>query len=152
MYFPFRSDYISHFRNYYSNFPTFFSGVIIENTYLLTCHHVRRRSTETHDQVHQEISSHAKVRFADQQKVLSRKKRQLWRIPQQSFLPQHQQQQIPSDLEDISHFNDARYVYIYRVGTWNFCFCAYICKLSMWGKIVLEIIIWVFFLIINITD
>ena len=88
----------------------YFSGVILENTYLLTCHHVRRRSADPHDQVHQEISSHEKVKFADQQVVLSRQKRQLWRIPQQPFA----QQQSHQDFEDLSHFNDQRYVLKYR--------------------------------------
>ena len=98
-----------------------FAGIILENTYLLTCHHVTRRSVDPHDQVHQEISSHEKVKFADQQKVLSRKKRQLWRIPQQQFGKQpFMQQQQPSqshqDFEDLSHFNDQRYAYHLKLG------------------------------------
>ena len=97
-----------------------FAGIILENTYLLTCHHVTRRSADPHDQVHQEISSHEKVKFADQQKVLSRQKRQLWRIPQQQFggkqpfMQQQQPSQSHQDFEDLSHFNDQRYAYHFK--------------------------------------
>lgn len=78
--------------------------MILDNTYLLTCHHVRRRSTDPHEESHAEISSHEKVKFADQQKVLSRRKRQLWRIPQQNLAGGGQH----VDFEDLSHFNDPR--------------------------------------------
>ena len=79
----------------------YFLGLILENTYLLKCHHVRSRSTEAHSEVHAEISSHPHVKFADQQIVKSRQKRQLWRIPQQTVMQ-------PSEFEDLSHFNDDR--------------------------------------------
>jgi len=99
-------------------------GIILENTYLLTCHHVTRRSVDPHEQVHQEISSHEKVKFADQQKVLSRKKRQLWRIPQQQFgkkpfMQQQQPSQSHQDFEDLSHFNDQRWPQMWYLNRGN---------------------------------
>ena len=54
---------------------------------------MRRRSADPHAEVHQDISSHEKVKFADQQVVLSRQKRQLWQIPQQPFQQQQSGQQ-----------------------------------------------------------
>jgi hypothetical protein len=62
------------------------------------------------------------VKFADQQKVLSRQKRQLWRIPQQQFggqkpfMQQQQPSQSHQDFEDLSHFNDQRYAYHFFKG------------------------------------
>jgi hypothetical protein len=78
-----------------------FAGFIITDTYLLTCHHVQRRSTDPHPVVHQEISNHKKVKFAEQQIVLSRQKRQLWRIPQQTLMQQ-------ADYENLVNLNDQR--------------------------------------------
>ena len=78
-----------------------FSGLVIEKTYLLKCHHVRTRSTEPHTAVHSELSSHPFVKLADQQIVKSRQKRQLWRLPQQPVMQ-------PTEFEDLAHFNDER--------------------------------------------
>ena len=62
----------------------FVLGAIIENTntYLLECHLDQKRSANSHSEVHAELSSHRFVSLAEQQKVLSRKKRDLmgWEI------------------------------------------------------------------------
>jgi hypothetical protein len=81
-----------------------FAGVIIENTYLFTCHHVRRRSTDPHPVVHQEISNHKMVKFADQQIVLSRQKRQ---IPQADYRDYIVQQHMLT-IHDLVNLNDQR--------------------------------------------
>ena len=78
------------------------SGLVIENTYLLKCHHVRSRSTVPHVEVHAEISTHPFVKLADQQIIKSRQKRQLWGLPQQPVIQ-------PSEFENLAHFNDQRY-------------------------------------------
>ena len=77
--------------------------------YLLECHHIKKRSTEPHLDFHTELTSHRLVRSAQQQKLLSRKKRQLnmWRSFQQPF----QRQQIPqaqANYIDLMHLNDDR--------------------------------------------
>ena len=92
--------------------------------HLIQCPHVKRRSVDPHDDVHSEIISHPDVAWAEQQKVLSRKKRQLWRMPQQQQqqqqmfqMPPHQQQQqqqqpiVPHDSSfiDLVHLNDNRF-------------------------------------------
>ena len=84
-----------------NKFPLCISGLVIEKTYLLKCHHVRTRSTEPHTAVHSELSSHPFVKLADQQIVKSRQKRQLWRLPQQPVMQ-------PTEFEDLAHFNDER--------------------------------------------
>ena len=91
------------FRISRNKFPPLmhFSGLVIEKTYLLKCHHVRTRSTEPHTAVHSELSSHPFVKLADQQIVKSRQKRQLWRLPQQPVMQ-------PTEFEDLAHFNDER--------------------------------------------
>ena len=76
--------------------------MVIENTYLLKCHHVRSRSTVPHVEVHAEISTHPFVKLADQQIIKSRQKRQLWGLPQQPVIQ-------PSEFENLAHFNDQRY-------------------------------------------
>jgi hypothetical protein len=68
-------------------------------------------------ETHQDILSHPHVEWAEQQKVLSRKKRQ-WNFPpqqhqmfQQPQMQQQQQQQqpvIPHDFVDLVHLNDNR--------------------------------------------
>ena len=95
---------------------TYISGVIIENMYLLECHHIEKRSIEPHHNFHTELTSHRLVKFAEQQKILSRKKRQfnnMWRQFQQPFQrPQtFQRQQMPAAQEnyiDLMHLNDPR--------------------------------------------
>ena len=52
-------------------------GHIVDNIHLLECHHIQKRSTEPHHEHHSKIESHRLVKSADQQKVLTRKKRQL---------------------------------------------------------------------------
>eukprot|EP00092_Neocalanus_flemingeri_P095630 GFUD01121667.1.p1 GENE.GFUD01121667.1~~GFUD01121667.1.p1 ORF type:complete len:124 (+),score=31.25 GFUD01121667.1:178-549(+) len=47
-----------------------------ENLYLFLCHHVRRRSTEPHEETHKTIEEHEFVSQTEQQKVKSRNRRQ----------------------------------------------------------------------------
>ena len=74
-------------------------GLIIGNTYQFTCHAIRKRSI--HSEHHTGLNNHGSVKHVEQQKVLSRKKRQLFRLntpapPQLHF-------------EDLLHLNDNRY-------------------------------------------
>ena len=105
----------------------FLSGAIFDDVHLIQCPHVKKRSVEPHDDAHKVIMSHPDVAWAEQQKVLSRKKRQLWRMPQQQQqqqqqmfqMPPHQQQQqqqqqqpiVPHDSSfiDLVHLNDNRF-------------------------------------------
>ena len=93
------------------------SGVILENTYLLTCHHVSKRSTEPHLEVHTDLNTHSKVSYADQQVVKSRTKRQLWTRPR----PPQQQQSFPpqTQFDDLSHFNDQRWAQMWYLNRGN---------------------------------
>ena len=90
-------------------------GVIIENTYLFECHHVEKRSVEPHSSLQAELTSHHLVSSADQQKILSRKKRQLNFFGQMSRgmgmrMPQRQQvQQASTNFIDLMHLNDDRW-------------------------------------------
>lgn len=85
-----------------------YQGHVIDQNYLLICHHVNRRSVEPHVATHSDLTGHRHVRNADQQVVLSRKKRQppnLWRM-------QHQQPQLPPQQQqyyDSMHLNDQRW-------------------------------------------
>eukprot|EP00093_Oithona_nana_P005555 05555.XXX_231746_225773_1 [CDS] Oithona nana genome sequencing. len=92
-------------------------GVILENTYLLTCHHVSKRSTEPHLEVHTDLNTHSKVSYADQQVVKSRTKRQLWTRPR----PPQQQQSFPpqTQFDDLSHFNDQRWAQMWYLNRGN---------------------------------
>jgi len=101
---------------------------IFDDVHLIRCPHVQKRSVDPHDETHRDILSHPHVEWAEQQKVLSRKKRQLWRTPQQQQQqmfqqPQmHQQQQqqqqpvVPHDsfFVDLVHLNDNRLVSLFQ--------------------------------------
>ena len=98
----------------------FFSGHIVDNIYLLECHHIEKRSTEPHHEVHSEIKSHRLVKSADQQKTLTRKKRQIMgfggfggnQYQQQmgaSRRQKSQQNYAPQEhYVDLKHMNDDR--------------------------------------------
>lgn len=81
------------------------------------CHHVRRRSTEQHDEVNQQLDSHHHVTWSEQQQVKSRQKRQgLWGSPQQWRMPPQQHRAQPEEdltstapYEDPLHFTDQRW-------------------------------------------
>ena len=79
-----------------------FSAEILPDYYLFSHSHVSKRSTDPHPSTHDAVVSHPEVEWAEQQKVLSRKKRQLWRIPPPP-------PQANEKFEDFMHFNDARY-------------------------------------------
>ena len=85
------------------------SHPIFSDTFLLTCHRISKRSTGAH--FHADIERHPNVAEAEQQRVLSRKKRQLW-PPQMLRRPPHPrgpQNYPPQDhYEDLLHLNDQR--------------------------------------------
>ena len=82
--------------------------------YHLECHHIEKYSIEPHHAFHSNLTSHRLVRSAEQQKILSRKKRQLnmWQLNQfqQPYRrPQSQQvQQAQANYIDLMHLNDDR--------------------------------------------
>jgi len=51
------------------------TGQIVDNTYLLVCHNINKRSISPHHEFHLELESHPLVKLAEQQKVLKREKR-----------------------------------------------------------------------------
>ncbi|TRY74010.1 hypothetical protein TCAL_03361 [Tigriopus californicus] len=75
-------------------------GKILDGIFLFEHDHVTKRSANPHDGAHQSITEHAHVKWAEQQKVLSRKKRQMWRLP-----PPSQAQKY----EDFLNLNDQRW-------------------------------------------
>eukprot|EP00092_Neocalanus_flemingeri_P033440 GFUD01036357.1.p1 GENE.GFUD01036357.1~~GFUD01036357.1.p1 ORF type:complete len:862 (-),score=191.63 GFUD01036357.1:334-2919(-) len=97
-----------------------------ENLYLFLCHHVRRRSTEPHEETHKTIEEHEYVSQTEQQKVKSRNRRQ-WGMgfgggnqygggmelqqQQQWRMPQQQTPAIDPNTpyEDKKHLNDQRW-------------------------------------------
>ena len=48
---------------------------IIENSYLFTCHHIEKRSAHPHEETRSVLHSNHHIIHVDQQRVLSRKKR-----------------------------------------------------------------------------
>ena len=60
-----------------------------------------KRSVEPHGETHASVTSHPDVAWAEQQKVLSRKKRQLWRLPPPTMPP-------PEHYENFLNLNDER--------------------------------------------
>ena len=82
-----------------------FPGPIIDGYHLFKHNHVSKRSTEPHGDAHREIEDHEEVVWAEQQRVLSRKKRQLWRIPRPQLPPQGTGQYV-----DKMKLNDQRFV------------------------------------------
>ena len=77
------------------------SAKIFDDTYLLEHNHVQKRSVDPHDAVHSEVSEHPSVSWAEQQRVLSRQKRQLWRLPPPTLPP-------PEHYENDLNLNDER--------------------------------------------
>ncbi|XP_023337148.1 furin-like protease kpc-1 isoform X3 [Eurytemora carolleeae] len=89
-----------------------------ESIYLLSCHHVRRRSTEQDFKVHSDINNHEHVVWAEQQEVKNRRRRQGfwpggfggggWGQPQS---PRRQPEQTYSDYpyENPLSLNDERW-------------------------------------------
>ena len=81
------------------------SAKIFDDTYLLEHSRVTKRSADPHDAVHTEVSEHPSVSWAEQQRVLSRKKRQLWMgRPRPPTLPP------PEHYENDLNLNDERWV------------------------------------------
>ena len=83
--------------------------------YHLECHHIEKYSIEPHHAFHSNLTSHRLVRSAEQQKILSRKKRQLnmWQLNQ--FQPQPYRRPKPQTIQtdqahydDLMHLNDDR--------------------------------------------
>lgn len=79
-----------------------FTGKVFDDTYLFLHSGISRRSAEPHLDTHAQVTGHPQVRWAEQQKVLSRKKRQLWRLPAPPI------PEAPSSYEDVMHLNDER--------------------------------------------
>ena len=86
-----------------SNIVIIFSAKIFDDTYLLEHNRVSRRSVDPHAAAHAEVSDHPAVSWAEQQRVLSRQKRQLWRLPPPTLPP-------PEHYENDLNLNDERYV------------------------------------------
>ena len=63
-----------------------------------------KRSVDPHAAAHAEVSEHPAVSWAEQQRVLSRQKRQLWRLPPPTLPP-------PEHYENDLNLNDERYVW-----------------------------------------
>ena len=81
---------------------------IFDDTYLLEHSRVSRRSVDPHAAAHAEVSEHPAVSWAEQQRVLSRQKRQLWRLPPPTLPP-------PEHYENDLNLNDERYVWPLRL-------------------------------------
>ena len=81
---------------------------IFDDTYLLEHNHVSRRSVDPHAAAHAEVSEHPAVSWAEQQRVLSRQKRQLWRLPPPTLPP-------PEHYENDLNLNDERYKWQLRL-------------------------------------
>lgn len=82
--------------------------------YLFECHNIEKRSSEPHHNFHTQLTSHKSVRSAEQQKVLSRKKRQMSMWPSmQQFQQPYRRQQVPATAQanyiDLMHLNDDRW-------------------------------------------
>ena len=93
------------------------TGFIVENMYLLECHHIQKRSVEPHHELHSKLISHRLVRSAEQQKLLSRRKRQVnmfgsqyspFQQFQQPYRRPQPQQQAQANYIDLMHINDDR--------------------------------------------
>lgn len=80
----------------------FVAAKIFDDTYLFTHPRVAKRSTSQAHDVHKEVASHKLVHWAEQQKVLSRQKRQFWRMPKPELPP-------PDHYEDTAHLDDERW-------------------------------------------
>jgi len=89
--------------------------------YQFTCHHVRRRDVTVHEEVHASIENHKHVGYAEQQVVLSRKKRtgqwgqysqymqpQQWRLPPQKA-PQNEYIDPNAVFDNFVHLQDPRF-------------------------------------------
>jgi len=76
---------------------------ILEDSYLFTCHHISKRSVVPHKELHSVLSSHKSVAFVEQQRILSRPKRE----------PQFFRLNTPAPpqlhFEDPFHLNDDRW-------------------------------------------
>ena len=94
-----------YFRHY--PFPIL-PAKIFDDTYLLEHNRVSRRSVDPHAAAHAEVSEHPAVSWAEQQRVLSRQKRQLWRLPPPTLPP-------PEHYENDLNLNDERYVWRLRL-------------------------------------
>jgi len=103
-----------------------------DDYYNFQCHHVHKRSADPHDGVHQSLDEHEHVHHVEQQKVLSRRKRQwmgygnqlgggfgggLYNQQQQWRMPQKQTPAIDPNtpFDNPMHFNDPRYPLMWYV-------------------------------------
>jgi len=108
------------------------------NLYQFRCHHVRRRSTEPHDQAHETLAAHEAVSWTEQQKVKSRDRRQFqpWGMggnqpwggqPPQQFPqfgvrpPASRQEQVFSatPFDDPLHLNDEHWPHMWYLNRGN---------------------------------
>jgi len=84
-----------------------FTAKIFDDTFLFAHNHVSKRSVRAHDEAQRTIEDHPHVEWAEQQRLLSRKRRQLWHLPLRPS--QLRQNPVPDHYDDLMHLNDQRW-------------------------------------------
>ncbi|CAB4067375.1 FURIN [Lepeophtheirus salmonis] len=80
-------------------------GHLFDDIYRFTHTRIRKRSIQIHSNFHSLLTNHSRIHWWEQQRVLSRKKRQIWAMP----APPQESQYPRGDLIDLARLNDERW-------------------------------------------